>query len=64
MANNTGFNSSDSGLIFGYDTGDLLNSYLGEPTTNLETSNPITFDGYGWSWTTTSVVQFQGRGVL
>ena len=39
MANNTGFNSSYLGLIFGYDAGDLLNSYLGEPTTNLETAN-------------------------
>jgi hypothetical protein len=64
MANSTGPNKSESGLIFGYDTGDIINSYIGEPTTNLETANPVTFSGYGWGHTTTSVVQFQGRTCL
>jgi len=40
MATQHGFGSSvSSGLTFAYDTIDTVNSYLGEPTTNL--INPI-----------------------
>jgi hypothetical protein len=47
MATQHGFGSSvSSGLTFAYDTIDTVNSYLGEPTTNL--INPNTVNIYSW----------------
>ena len=47
MATQHGFGASvSSGLTFAYDTIDTVNSYLGEPTTNL--INPNTVNIYSW----------------
>jgi len=48
-------------LVFAYDVGDVKNSYAGEPTTNLETNNTVTFDGYGWGHVTTTVGWYYGK---
>ena len=39
-----------SGLVFAYDTGDTVNSYIGEPTTNvMRQSNNVTGSQYGYN---------------
>ena len=47
MAGAAGPNTAESGLVFAYDTGNTLTSYIGEPTTNL-VPNPTNPDIYGW----------------
>lgn len=40
--------SSESSLVYAFDTGDTVNSYLGEPTTNIvRHSNNVTGSNYG-----------------
>lgn len=53
-------------LVFVFDTGDPLNSYLGEPTTNFETyqADPVNLTGFSWGWTTTSVGWYHGKYCL
>lgn len=35
MAGATGPNTAETGLVFAYDTGNTITSYIGEPTTNI-----------------------------
>ena len=51
MAVQHGFGSASStNLIFGYDTIDTANSYLGEPTTNAFTNPAFTSGTSGWTF--------------
>lgn len=49
-----------SGLTFCYDTGDILNSYLGQPTTNLITPAANSYPSTGNSWGTYNTNQYCG----
>jgi len=52
--------TSGSSLI--YDVGDTLNSYLGEPTTNiLPSPNPNSYPTYGNGWATYNTNQYCGN---
>lgn len=52
MAGSTGYSSiATNGLVFAYDINDIVNSYRGEPTTNLlpgATTNALPTYGNGW----------------
>jgi hypothetical protein len=51
MGLSSGPNNTDLGLVFGYDTGDVINSFPGEPTTNVLPNPPINAlptIGNGW----------------
>ena len=56
-------------LVFHYDTGNTVRSYLGEPTTNLVTNGNFSNGKTGWSFTgtansATSVGTYQGKVAL
>jgi len=51
MGLSSGPNNTDLGLVFGYDTGDVINSFPGEPTTNVLPNPPVNAlptIGNGW----------------
>ena len=61
--------TSADGLVFHYDTGNTVRSYLGEPTSNLVTNGNFNNSKTGWSFTNvansaTSVGTYQGRNAL
>jgi hypothetical protein len=61
--------TSTDGLVFHYDTGNTVRSYLGEPTTNLVTNGNFSNGKTGWSFTgtansATSVGTYQGKVAL
>jgi hypothetical protein len=61
--------TSADGLVFHYDTGNTVRSYLGEPTTNLVTNGNFSNGKTGWSFTgtansATSVGTYQGKVAL
>lgn len=61
MAVGTGYSKiSTSGLTFCYDVADILNSYIGEPTTNLITPAANSYPTTGNSWGTYNTNQYCG----
>lgn len=50
MGLSSGPNSATLGLVFAYDTGDTVNSYIGEPTTNQFTNSNFTNGTTGWTF--------------
>lgn len=51
MPSSAGPNTAgDSNLVFSYDTGDTLNSYKGEPTTNQYTNSDFSNGTTGWTF--------------
>ena len=61
--------TSADGLVFHYDTGNTVRSYLGEPTSNLVTNGNFSNSKTGWGFTNvansaTSVGTYQGRNAL
>ena len=50
MAGAAGPNTAESGLVFAYDTGNIITSYIGEPTTNIAyaTNNNLNSGGNWW----------------
>lgn len=62
MPTYVGPNGSDLGLVFGFDTGDTRNSYLGEPTTNLIPNAPVNaLPTYGNGWASYNTNQYCGN---
>lgn len=62
MPTSSGQNSKELGLVFAFDTGDLYNSYLGEPTTNLLPSPTYNaYPTYGNGWSTYNTNQYCGN---
>jgi hypothetical protein len=63
MAVGTGYSKvASSGLVFAYDTGDIVNGYKGEPTTNLLPSAPTNaLPTYGNGWATYNTNQYCGN---
>jgi len=63
MAIGTGYSKvTTNGLIFAYDTGDIVNGYKGEPTTNLLPSAPTNaLPTYGNGWGTYNTNQYCGN---
>ncbi len=55
------YQTRGSNLVFAYDVGDVVNSYIGEPTTNLLPTPSInTLPTYGNSWGTYNTNQYNG----
>jgi hypothetical protein len=63
MAVGTGYSKvATNGLVFAYDIGDIVNSYRGEPTTNLLPSAPTNaLPTYGNGWATYNTNQYCGN---
>lgn len=62
MPTHVGPSSNEYGLVFGFDTGDTRNSYLGEPTTNLIPNAPVNaLPTYGNGWSTYNTNQYCGN---
>jgi hypothetical protein len=62
MPTTSGPNTNELGLVFSFDTGDISNSYLGEPSTNLLPNPPLnSLPTYGNSWGTYNTNQYCGN---
>lgn len=63
MAVGTGYSKiATNGLVFAYDVADVINSYIGEPTTNLLPNPPINcLPTYGNGWGTYNTNQYCGN---
>jgi hypothetical protein len=61
MGLSAGSNSATLGLVFAYDVGDIVNSYIGEPTTNLIPSPEVNaYPTAANSWCTYNTNQYCG----
>jgi hypothetical protein len=50
MAGAAGPNTAEAGLVFAYDTGNTVTSYIGEPTTNQFTNPDFSSGTTGWTF--------------